>query len=105
METKFENITLDSYIIMPNHIHGIIIINSNEEISLFKIMQWFKTMTTNGYIKGVNAGLYKPFKNKLWQRGYHDHIIRTKKDFHRIQKYITENPKSWNNDRHNQQRL
>lgn len=99
---KFKEIALDKYVIMPNHIHGIIIINSKEKKnSLSKIIQWFKTMTTNEYIRGVKEKRYKPFEKRLWQENYHDHIIRDEKDYMRIQKYIIENPILWNRDYYN----
>ena len=102
IKRKFKEIVLDKYVIMPNHIHGIIIINAKkEENSLFKIIQWFKTMTTNEYIKGVREKRYKPFEKRIWQQSYHDYIIHSKEDYYRIQKYIIENPLLWNKDCYN----
>src|SRR5690606_11595923 len=40
------------------------------------VVQWFKTMTTNEYIRGVKTKQWKPFDGKLWQRNYYEHIIR-----------------------------
>ncbi|MCL2341773.1 MAG: transposase [Firmicutes bacterium] len=99
IKRKFKEIALDKYVIMPNHIHGIIIINSTkDEISLFRIIQWFKTMTTNEYIRGVRSKTYKPFEKRLWQESYYDHIIHNKENYLRIQKYIMDNPILWNKD-------
>lgn len=55
LENKFPNITIDEFIIMPNHFHGIIQINTQNNSSLSTMIQWFKTMITNEYIRGVKT--------------------------------------------------
>ncbi len=90
LENKF-NVKIDYYSIMHNHIHFILILDgSNEPLS--KIIQWFKTMTTNAYIKGVKSGEFLPFNKKLWQRNYYEHIIRDEKSLYEIRQYIQNNP-------------
>ena len=63
------------------------------------IVQWFKTMTTNKYIRGVREGQFLPFDRKLWQRNYYEHIIRNEKSLQRIRNYIINNPGQWEQDR------
>ncbi len=67
--------------------------------SLHDAMRWFKTMTTNEYIKGVKNGILKPFDNKLWQKSFHDHIIRGKEDYQNIWQYIDTNVLKWEQDK------
>jgi REP element-mobilizing transposase RayT len=67
--------------------------------SLPAIMQWFKTMTTNAYIKGVRQHGWTPFRGKLWQRSYYEHIVRDRRDLDRIRIYIQQNPARWYFDR------
>ena len=55
-------------------------------------MDWFKTMTTNEYIRGVRQGIYEPFDKKFWQRSYNDHIIRNDEDLNEKREYIINNP-------------
>ncbi len=125
---RFQNVRLNEYQIMPNHIHGIIIINNgrthgsaptmnrikfvvgvdpcvdpnNRQKQLFfKIIQWFKTMTTNHYIRGVRDNNWQPFSKRLWQRNYYEHIIRNEKSLNKIRKYIRLNPLIWDRDRNN----
>ncbi len=62
---------------------------------LQQIIKWFKTQTTNEYIKGVKFGLYAPFNKHLWQRGYYEHIIRNQQDLDEIRHYIESNPSKW----------
>jgi len=71
------------------------------------VVQWFKTMTTNEYIRGVKNNGWQRFDGKLWQRNYWEHIIRDENECRRIAEYIINNPKKWafdklNNDMGNQ---
>lgn len=92
LENKF-NVTINKYVIMPDHIHMILIIDSERHIgcSVPDIMQWFKTMTTNEYIKCVKENKIKPFDKKLWQKSYYDHIIRDENDYITKWNYIENN--------------
>ena len=59
---------------------------------LHGVVQWFKTMTTNEYIRGVKQSDWPPFPGKLWQRNYWEHIIRNEPELTRIREYIQNNP-------------
>jgi REP element-mobilizing transposase RayT len=65
---------------------------------LHRVIQWFKTMTTNEYIRGVKNNNWQPFDGKLWQRNYWEHIIRNDKSYQKISEYIINNPSKWNDD-------
>jgi len=65
------------------------------------VVQWFKTMSTNEYIRGVTNNGWRRFNGKLWQRNYWDHIIRNENEYQRIAKYIIDNPKKWALDKLN----
>jgi REP element-mobilizing transposase RayT len=108
LPSKFARVELGAFTVMPNHFHGVIILNGTLERdapSLSDIMGWFKTMTTNAYIRGVKASGWRRFDGRLWQRSFHDHIIRRPGSFARITKYIEENPMRWTLDRENETRL
>jgi REP element-mobilizing transposase RayT len=60
--------------------------------SLQEIVGWFKTMTTNAYIRNVKTNGWRRFDGKLWQRSYYDRIIRNQNQYNTIQKYIINNP-------------
>ncbi len=66
---------------------------------LGRVVQWFKTMTTNEYIRGVKQLGWKPFNGKLWQRNYWENIIRNEQSYQRITQYIINNPKKWDDDK------
>ncbi|MGE5859918.1 MAG: transposase [Ignavibacteria bacterium] len=86
---KLKKAEVDSFVIMPNHFHAIIIPES--KIFLGTIMGQIKSITTKRIVK---EGL-KEFK---WQSNYYEHIIRNEIDLYRIQKYIELNPLQWELD-------
>ena len=70
-----------------------------------EIVQWFKTMTTNEYIRGVKSFAWTPFIGKLWQRNYYEHIVRNEGALHTIEQYILDNPRRWATDDENPDRM
>ena len=66
---------------------------------LSTVVQWFKTMSTNEYIRGVKQLGWPPFDRKLWQRNYYEHVIRDDASLQTIAYYIINNPSQWQNDR------
>ena len=102
IEIKYANALLSAYIIMPDHIHFILQnpgvydeTGAHIGAPLPEIIKWFKTQTTNEYIRGVREGLFPPFDKHIWQRSYFEHIIRDQNDFVTRRKYIYENPMRW----------
>jgi putative transposase len=87
-------IRLDVFQIMPDHFHGIIIIDRSHvgvsfmkpsELTLGQIIRHFKAKCSYEIHKtGLN--------DKIWQRNYYEHIIRSEKELHSIRKYILDNP-------------
>lgn len=124
LNRKFPAVDTDIFVIMPNHFHGIVVISdtivgadlcvgllsakthADQEgahigAPLPKIVQWFKTMTTNGYIAGVKTQGWSPFSGRLWQRGYYEHVVRGENELNRIREYIANNPLQWELDQEN----
>lgn len=58
-------------------------------------------MTTNDYLDGVKHHGLTPLRNRLWQRNYYEHIIRSDRDLERIRNYIAANPSQWPHDDEN----
>ena len=87
-------ISVDKYVIMPNHIHVIICIDGEKggqsRPPLQRLMQRFKSITTR---RAWNMGY-----TKLWQRSYYDHAIRNDADYLRTWQYIHDNPARWAED-------
>lgn len=113
LPVQFQNLRLDEFIVMPNHIHGIMWIKivgaglalpGHYESNLDKggprpaptlgdIVCTFKSKTA------VNANRYRnSFGAPLWQRNYYEHIIRNENELNRISAYIINNPLKWEED-------
>ena len=94
---KYSCVTVSEYMIMPNHIHLLLLIDNNgtgnPSPTVGNIIGWFKYNTT----KSVNEE-YKSAGNKLWQRSFYDHIIRDEKDYMEKLNYILSNPLKWADD-------
>ena len=87
---NYDNISVDKFVIMPNHIHLIITNQTgglgDPPLQIYDIIGNFKSFTTHKYGK------------ILWQRSFHDHIIRGENDYLKIWNYIDTNPQKWQED-------
>ena len=90
MNSKYEDVTVDKYVIMPNHIHLIVCIDgtmrASSPTSIVDVIRSFKVLVT------------KEIGVSIWQRSYHDHIIRGKTDYNKIWEYIDTNVAKWELD-------
>ena len=98
MSSFYEDIAIDKYVIMPNHIHLLISINDSGTGSS-------GTPTPTNEKIAMFVSTFKRFCNKqiggnIWQRSYYDHIIRDDRDYRTRWKYIDENPIRWINDKY-----
>jgi putative transposase len=82
---------IDQYVVMPNHIHGIIVITEKTESPCRGLIN--QTPTYAIHKRG--------FIDFSWQRNYYEHIIRNERELNKIQKYIMNNPRKWDLDREN----
>jgi putative transposase len=97
---RFPDVLLDACIVMPDHLHGIILTGARPDVpttnaSLGDMVRWFKSTTHAHYRKGVLDGGWPPYDRHLWQRDYYDHIIRNDDDLDRVRAYIEANPARW----------
>jgi putative transposase len=67
----------------------------SQRASVPAIIQWFKTMTTNEYLRGVKTSRWTPFQGQLWQRNYYEHVISDEESLNRIREYVLNNPTQW----------
>ncbi len=104
LEKRYPYLTCDAWIVMPNHVHGILVydeINQNKDVlavdhpikPLGQIIGAFKTMST----KQINLQRGTPGA-QVWQRNYYEHIIRSETDWKHIREYIAMNPLQWSTD-------
>jgi len=93
----YQGVETHDFVVMPNHIHGIVELK-NSSLDLSELIRRFKTFTTNQYIDGVHNYQWESFHKTLWQRNYHEHIIRSDVSFEKLQSYILTNPLQWRDD-------
>ena len=88
----FANARVDKHIIMPNHIHAIVVLQG-KGASLPLIVGQYKSYVTR-QIRKTRPGI------EVWQTSFHDHIIRNQKEYESIWLYIDANPQNWEKDEH-----
>ena len=93
----YKGVVAHEFVIMPNHIHGIIELQSST-IDIPTVIQRFKSFTTKQYIDGVNNLNWQPFCKKLWQRNYYEHVVRNEESLEVLRNYIIDNPLKWEED-------
>lgn len=120
-------VDIDSFVLMPHHMHGVIVLNptsagaapcgrpssltetnqgqprgvapTNEKrLTLSDVIHRFKSWTTKLYSDGVKQHGWLPFPGQLWQRNYYEHVIRNDDDWEKIREYISTNPYTWVTD-------
>ncbi|MGH7843599.1 MAG: transposase [Candidatus Binatia bacterium] len=121
LNRKFPTVETDEFVVMPNHFHGIVVMSVRADLRvgpvsddahaahqgahtgapLPRIIQWFKIMTTNEYIRCVKTESWPSFNRQLWQRNYYEHVVRNDDSLNRIRQYIVDNPARWAFDREN----
>jgi REP element-mobilizing transposase RayT len=112
LPSQFPDVTLDAFVVMPNHVHGIVVIEDGEpahirsagggkraQMMLPRVMNYFKSRVARNInrLRGQGGG-------PVWQRGYYEHVIRGEADLVRIRTYIEENPLKWDLDEYNPDR-
>ena len=95
---KYPRISVDAYVIMPNHIHMLLNFASNNgrgdpSPTLDSVMGWFKYQSTKDINKTCGTE-----GRKIFQRSFYDHVIRDRRDYDEHIKYIYENPMRWHYD-------
>jgi REP element-mobilizing transposase RayT len=128
MPDHYSGVVLGEHIVMPNHFHGVVeIVGAGPRacpdfmecacphdmpttetgqpqgvaptaLSLPDLVHRFKSWTTRQYADGVNHYGWPAFNRRLWQRNYHEHIIRNEQAYAAITDYIHHNPQRWQDD-------
>jgi len=131
LSKRFPFVELDEFIVMPNHFHGILVLTDKADCrgescirpavggggsnqgehkvrpygtlkgTVGRIVQAFKSISTHEYKIGVEKQHWNPFPERLWQRNYFEHVIRSEKSLNKIREYIAANPSQWETDPEN----
>ena len=91
INNQYENVSVDKYVIMPNHVHLILEIKAGGDGT--------PTLRVYDVIGRLKSFSDKHYEGTLWQRSFYDHIIRGEMDYLEIWNYIDENPAKWKEDR------
>jgi len=126
MPETYERVLTDRFVIMPNHVHGIIALLSGERgpgpiplerqwkttqvplpqpVSLHEVVKRFKMYTATLYRHAVRDAGWPPYAGRLWQRNYYEHIVRDGESLGKIRYYIANNPRRWLRDLENPRRV
>jgi putative transposase len=87
---RFGQVMLDDYVVMPNHVHGLLVLEPGPS-PLGAMVRAFKAASTHL----IRASGLEQFG---WQRNYHEHMVRNAEALHRIRQYIRNNPRTWETD-------
>jgi putative transposase len=125
---RFANVELDEFVVMPNHVHGIVVITADDPVGAIHELplqpsrrlpprQSRHVPTTQaqrrkmlipkivGYFKMNSAKHINRLRGTpgvpVWQRNYYERVIRNEREWHAIQQYILDNPANWDKDTEN----
>lgn len=92
IEKNYPSVRVDKFVVMPNHVHMILALeneSNNPDVCLLVAL----------YKAGVSKRIRKLYPEiKIWQRSFHDHIIRNQVSYEKIWSYIENNPQRWKED-------
>ena len=91
----YPQITVEKFVVMPNHIHMILVLDNCENTDKMPSV----TKVVGQYKMSVTKEIHKRNKDlQVWQRSFHDHIIRNQEGYNNIWEYIEYNPVKWEED-------
>ena len=95
LEQRYPSLKIDQYVIMPNHIHAILLLEEtagdSQRPTIMDVVCAYKSLTTRECKK------VRPV-DKLFQTSFYEHVIRGREDYDEIAEYIVNNPKQWELD-------
>ena len=92
LSATYSMVTVPKYVVMPNHVHLLIQVGSKED------GRPKAAPTLGSMINQFKGAVTKHVGYPIWQKGYHDHIIRTDADYLRVWDYMDTNPAKWRED-------
>jgi putative transposase len=110
LSSRFPSIETDAFVVMPNHVHGIIIVGAQfiapEEGSINRAPTFDRAPTLGKIVRVLKAVSTREIRKNYdfsfaWQRNYYEHVIRNEDSLNQIREYIQNNPLSWELDREN----
>jgi REP element-mobilizing transposase RayT len=90
VQSHFSDIKIDKFVVMPNHVHAIVVLQGND-VKLPVVIGQYKSYVSREIHK-LQPGI------PVWQTSFHDHVVRNQADYERIWAYIDTNPARWMDD-------
>jgi putative transposase len=118
----FPDVDLDTFVLMPNHLHGILVIRSApvgvqhagpserrvRHAGPLQPQRWSPPGSIGAIVRSFKSAVTKTCNERqltngtpIWQRNYYEHVIRKDEDMNRVRQYIIDNPKNWATDKEN----
>ncbi|WP_416412194.1 transposase [Pantoea sp. App145] len=88
LPSRINKLKLDAFVLMPNHLHGILWLGENMLCPLQRIIALYK------------AGVTRRCEQKIWQFNFHERVIRDEGELYFVRQYIEQNPLRWELDRY-----
>ena len=96
---RSDGVIVDSVVLMPDHVHAILMTGANPNVAVSespgKLVHDYKIRFRAAYRTHVADGTWPPYIEHVWQRGYHDQIIRNDRELVATRRYIEANPARW----------
>ena len=92
ISSHYPAVSVDHYVIMPNHIHLLLQIHSDES------GRAMPAPTISVVVQQLKGVVTKQIGHSIWQKLFHDHVIRNETDYLKIWQYIDTNPSKWEED-------
>jgi putative transposase len=105
LEERFPGIDLDVFIVMPNHVHGVIVLDGSSATTVGSMVGAYKSLAVQEYAAGVRDAGWPRYNKQLWQRNYYEHVIRDERELASVREYIVYNAAKWDTDPENGLRL
>ena len=100
MNRVYGHVALLKYVIMPNHIHILLQVEDGPSGTPAPTERDRANQTIPAFVSMLKRMTNRTCGVPLWQRGYHDHVVRNEADYLRIWNYIDANPAKWAEDKY-----
>jgi REP element-mobilizing transposase RayT len=99
LHSDASGIAIDTHIVMPDHVHAIIVLGSNPHVettdSIPDVVRRFKMRVMKSWPGGLRNRGWEPYDTRLWHRSYNDTLIETERHLQQTRDYILANPARW----------
>jgi len=100
MDRVYGYVALLKYVIMPNHVHILLQVTDGPSRTPAPAERDCANQTIPAFVSALKRMTNRVCGVPLWQRGYHDHVVRNEADYLRIWQYIDNNPSRWAEDKY-----